>query len=641
MNTRYSSAEFEEKYTYSGGDLGACWTAEKTVFRVWAPTAEAVIVNLYAGGTAGCSDLLEQIPMTADVNGTWLAEKQGNANGVYYTYQVTVEGKAEEACDPYARTTGVNGQRAMILDLIGTNPQGWDQDKDPHAGSPITDAVIYELHLRDLSMDPTSGIQHKGKFLGLAETGTVNAQGLPTGMDHVKALGATHVHLLPIYDYGFTDETLPLPQYNWGYDPVNFNVPEGSYATNPYDGAVRVKELKQMVKALHDNGLSVIMDVVYNHVYHDQPFCFNQIVPRYFSRVSENGIWSNGSVCGNDTASERSMVRKYIVDSVNYWADEYHIDGFRFDLVGLIDVQTINEIVATVHAKHPNVIFYGEGWDMPTALTKPGVDLAIQKNSAKLSGFAFFSDTLRDLMRGDIREDTAPGFVAGGATSRDALDASFAGMPDWAAEPCQCINYVSCHDNHALFDRIALTAPDASREDRIRMSRLAAAFTILSQGTPFMQAGEELLRTKPDGHGGFDDNSYRSPDWVNAIKWENLNKPEYQKTFEYYKGLLAFRKAHPALRLQYRDEVLATVRCVTTESPQAAVYCIGENMLVIFNAASDPLTISLPDGIWDVHVSDDRAGLAPLFQTSGQTHVAPISATVLTKHTSHSQAGTL
>ncbi len=634
MNANYSTPDFEAAYTYPGNDLGAVWTPSKTVFRLWAPTAEAVAVNLYKSGTAGTDDLLEQLEMTPDVHGTWVAEKQGNLNGVYYTYQVSVDDKTTEACDPYARTTGVNGHRAMVIDLDATNPEGWDVDTNPHAGENITDAVIYELHVRDLSMDENSGITHRGKFLGVAETGTTNPQGLPTGLDHIKSLGITHIHLLPVYDFGFTDESLALPQYNWGYDPVNFNVPEGSYATDPFHGEVRVAEMKQMVKALHDNGISVIMDVVYNHVYHDQPFCFNQIVPQYFSRVNADGVWSSGSICGNDTASERSMVRKYIVDSVNYWADEYHIDGFRFDLVGLIDVQTINEIVTTVREKHPDAIFYGEGWDMPTELTKPGIELAIQPNSHKMPGFAFFSDTIRDLMRGDIREHTAPGFAVGAVMPREELDASFMGMPDWAAQPCQCVNYVSCHDNHALFDRIALTAPNASREDRIRMNNLAAAFAVLSQGTPFMQAGEELLRTKPDGKGGFDDNSYRSPDCVNAIQWADLNKAEYQKNLEYYRGLLAFRKAHPVLRLTHRKEVLAAVECVAISEPQAAAYLVGGNLFLIFNAFPQALTVSLPDGLWDVRIHDDRAGTDSLFQVTGCVHTAPISVTVLTRRES-------
>ena len=631
MNKHYSTTEFEARFTYSGHDLGAVWSEDATFFRLWAPTAESVVINLYAGGTAGKTDLLAQEAMVPDVCGTWTARISGDLNGVYYTYLVTENGNVTEACDPYARTTGVNGQRAMVIDLTSTNPEGWETDADPHAGQNMTDAVIYELHVRDLSMDAHSGIRNKGKFLGLTETGTVSPDGIPTGLDHIKALGVTHVHLLPSYDFGFTDETLPEPQYNWGYDPVNFNVPEGSYATDPYHGAVRVAEMKQMVKALHDNGISVILDVVYNHVYHDQPFCFNQIVPAYFSRVNEDGVWSSGSICGNDTASERSMVRKYIVDSVNYWADEYHIDGFRFDLVGLLDVQTINEIVKTVHEKHPNVIFYGEGWDMPTELTKPGIQLAIQPNSPKLPGFAFFSDTLRDLMRGRIQEHTAPGFVAGAAIAREDLDASFMGMPDWAAEPCQCVNYVSCHDNHTLFDRIALTAPEASREDRIRMNNLAAAFSILSQGTPFFQAGEEMLRTKPDGNGGFDDNSYRAPDRVNALKWEDLGKQEYQRNVEYYKGLLAFRKAHAALRLQTRREVLAAVKPVALEDDQAAAYLVDETIFVIFNASAREVTVSLPEGTWKLNICENTAGTETLAQITGCIQAAPISATVLTR----------
>ena len=631
MNKHYSSPEFEAKYAYHGTDLGASWTKEGTFFRLWAPTAEAVVINLYAGGTAGKLDLLTQEKMIPDVCGTWTASIRGNLHGIYYTYQVTVNGKEVEACDPYARTTGVNGQRAMVIDLASTNPDGWEEDRDPHAGQNITDAAIYELHIRDLSMDEHAGITHKGKFLGLTETGTATPSGVPTGIDHIKGLGVTHVHLLPCYDFGFTDESLSEPQYNWGYDPVNFNVPEGSYATDPYHGEVRVAEMKQMVKALHDSGLSVIMDVVYNHVYHDQPFCFNQIVPEYFSRVNADGVWSSGSICGNDTASERSMVRKYIVDSVSYWADEYHIDGFRFDLVGLIDVQTINEIVATVHEKHPNVIFYGEGWDMPTELTKSGIELAIQPNSHKMPGFAFFSDTLRDLMRGRIQEHTARGFVAGAKTARADLDASFMGMPDWAAQPCQCINYVSCHDNHTLFDRIAITAPEASRETRIRMNNLAAAFSILSQGTPFFQAGEEMLRTKPDGNGGFDDNSYRSADWVNALKWDTLNQQEYQHNVEYYKGLLAFRKAHPALRLQSRQEVLAAVKPAALENPQAAAYLIDESIYVIFNASAEKLTVVLPEGKWNLNIYENTAGTDAISQVENCIQAAVLSATVLTR----------
>lgn len=634
MYRSYSTPEFEQRYTYTGTDLGCVWAPEKTTFRLWAPTAESVKINFYRGGTAGVQDLLEQMQMHPDVKGTWIAEKQGDLNGLYYTYLVEVNGGTVEACDPYARTTGVNGHRAMIIDLPSTDPDGWDHDATPHSGKNITDAVITELHIRDLSMDDSSGIRNKGKFLGLTETGTKTPDGAPTGLDHFKQMGITHIHLLPVYDYGFTDESLPDPQYNWGYDPVNFNVPEGSYSTDPYNGAVRVAEMKKMVKVLHDNGMSVIMDVVYNHVYHDQPFCFNQIVPGYFSRIDADGNWSNGSICGNDTASERSMVRKYIVDSVNYWADEYHIDGFRFDLVGLIDVQTINEIVSTVGKKHPHVIFYGEGWDMPTRLTKENCQLAIQPNSPRLPGFAFFSDTIRDLLRGDIRDNHTPGFAAGADVARADLDASFMGMPEWAAQPCQCINYVSCHDNHTLFDRIALTAPEATEEERIRMNRLAGTFSILSQGTPFFQAGEEILRTKPDGKGGFDDNSYRSPDEINAIRWSDLSKSAYRKNADYYRGLLALRKAHSALRLSSRKDVLDAVTPVALKTPHTAAYLVNDGdceILIAFNAGKASADLPLPQGLWSVHVCDDTAGTDTLFTAEKTVNIAPVSATVLTR----------
>lgn len=629
----YNSKDFEKNYTYTGTDLGATWSVEKTTFRLWAPTADSVQIKLYQSGNAEAKDLLETFAMTRDIQGTWIASKTGDLNGIYYTYLVHVDGKEKEVCDPYARTTGINGQRAMILDLASTNPEGWDNDKDPNYNKSITDAVIYELHVRDLSMNENSGIEHKGKFLGLAESGTKSPDGHATGLDYIKNLGVTHIHLLPIYDYGFTDESLPLPQYNWGYDPVNFNVPEGSFSTDPYQGAVRVSEMKQMIKTLHDNGLSVVMDVVYNHVYDGETFCFNQIVPGYFSRVNAEGFWSDGSICGNDTASERNMVHKYIVDSVCYWADEYHIDGFRFDLVGLIDVETINAITTEVHKKHPNVIFYGEGWDMPTELTKK-CELAIQPNSPKMPEFSFFNDTIRDLLRGNIQKDTAPGYVAGAATSKEILNACFMGMPAWAANPYQCINYVSCHDNHTLFDRIALTAPKASTADRIRMNRLAAAFSILSQGVPFFHAGEEMLRTKPDGKGGFDENSYRSGDDVNAFRWENLSKPDYQKNIEYYRGLIAFRKAHDSLRLKYRKEVVNAVEMIPCRNSQVVVFKVTgttEDILLIFNAGTDAVTVNLPTGGWNIMIQDDIAGTDVLAAKEGSVDVAPISATVLTQ----------
>ena len=630
----YSTPEFESKFTYTGTDLGALWSPRKTTFRLWAPTAEDVVINLYRSGDVSADDRLDQIRMRPDVCGTWVAERMGDLNGIYYTYLVMADGMIRECCDPYARTTGVNGHRAMVLNLPSTDPVGWSEDRDPNFGKPITDAVLYELHVRDFSMHRSGRIRSRGKYLGFTETRRTTKGGAPTGLDHMKNLGITHVHLLPVYDFGFTDEGRSRPQYNWGYDPVNFNVPEGSYSTDPHNGAVRVREFKQMVKALHDNGISVVMDVVYNHVYDAGSFCFNNVVPGYFSRMDGSGSYSNGSCCGNDTASERSMVRKYIVDSVNYWADEYHIDGFRFDLVGLIDIQTINEIIRTVHQRHPNVIFYGEGWSMNTQLTKSGYELAVQGNSGKMPGFSFFSDTIRDLLRGSTFDTSAPGFVSGAHVSRDTLDASFLGQPHWASQPYQCVNYVSCHDNNTLFDRLALAAPEASENTLIRMNNLAAAFSLLSQGVPFLQAGEEMLRTKPAKKGRFDHNSYRAPDRVNSIKWEDLDKSHYAANVAYYKGLIALRKANPSLRLQTREQVNKAVHPIRYPNEHVAAFrveSLDKELFLLFNADNREVTAPLPQGQWDILVMDNAAGTVPLGTARDTIRVPAISTLVLSR----------
>ena len=608
MALDYSSEHFEAQYTYNGCDLGASWHKEHTVFKVWAPTATALSVNLYHQGQGGAA---RSFPMSPAEKGTWALTLPGDLNGIYYTYTATVDGIDRGAVDPYARSCGVNGQRGMVLDLSATDPTGWEDDTDPNAGKAVTDAIIYELHIRDLSMDESSGIRHKGKFLGLTETGTVSPQGHPTGLDHLKSLGITHLHLLPCYDFGSVDESDPSPQFNWGYDPVNYNVPEGSYSTDPYHGEVRVREMKQMVHALHQNGISVVMDVVYNHVFDADTFCFNRLVPGYFSRGD-----SNGSFCGNDTASERSMVRKYIVDSVCYWADEYHIDGFRFDLVGLLDVETVNAIVSAVHAEHPNVIFYGEGWDMPT---KP-IRLATQKNAHLTPKFAYFSDTVRDLLRGSVWEDKQLGFVSGRRELKPLLEQCFMGMPDWCPSPAQSVNYASCHDNMTLFDRLVISTPEESRQNQVRMNHLAAAIYMTCQGIPFIHAGEELLRTKH-----FDHNSYKSPDSINAIKWADLDKPEVQKTLQYYKDLIALRKACPILRLTDAETVKGVISPVSGLPEHTAVFHLKgqQELFVIFNAAKEVRTIALPEGQWQNLLSADTV--------SGCVAAEPISATILKK----------
>jgi len=637
MPDYYSSEDFEAAYTYNGDDLGATYTAEKTTLRVWAPTAVSVNVNLYSNGDPSAQELpAEQKAMTKDVNGTWICELSGNRNGTYYTYEVTTDNNVVEACDPYARTTGVNGKRAMIIDLDAANPKGWDTDTSPFAGKNITDAMIYELHVRDLSSDASSGIKNTGKYLGLTETGTKNSGGIATGLDHMVDLGVTHVQLMPVYDYGSVDEsTLDTKErFGWGYDPVNYNVPEGSYATDPYNGEVRVKEFKQMVKSLHDAGLSVVMDVVYNHVYNANSFCFNQIVPGYYTRPG-----SNGSGCGNDVASERAMVSKYIVDSVNYWADEYHIDGFRFDLVGLIDTNTINEIVKTVHEKHPDVIFYGEGWTLNTALTKSGYTLSTQTNSTKTPGFGYFSDTIRNLVKGSTYGSVSAGWISGASVSSGELNACFKGMPNWCATPSQSINYISCHDNNTLYDHITMVASGASEAEKISMNKLGAAFYMTAQGVPLFQAGEEILRSKPNGDGTYNENSYNASDAVNSIKWDDLNKAEYMDVYEYYKGLIAFRKAHPALRLTTSAEVEENVEVVNGLPENVVAYSIkggvngetAEGIFCAFNATNTATTVSLPEGAWSICINGEDAGLASLGTATGTVEIPAVSAVILVK----------
>lgn len=646
MPSVYSAEEFETEYTYNGNDLGATWSSEKTTFKVWAPTAETVQVKLYESGTKGTDDCIDTLDMQKGEKGVWTAEKTGDLNGKYYTYLVTVDGKTNEACDPYARTTGVNGNRAMILDLDSTDPQGWSQDASPNQGMSYTDSIIYELHVRDLSSDSSSGIKNTGKFLGLTERGTKNATGQATGLDHIIDLGITHLHLLPSYDYGSVDETrLNEAQFNWGYDPVNYNVPEGSYSTDPYNGEVRVKEMKQMVKTLHENNINVVMDVVYNHVYSAESFCFNQIVPQYFSRLNEDGSYSNGSGCGNDTASERSMVKKYIVDSVKYWADEYHIDGFRFDLVGLLDTETVNEIVTEVHKTHPNVLFYGEGWTMVTCVSKEGYTMATQVNSEQTPDFAYFSDTIRDGLKGSVFEAESTGFVSGMKGQEALIAQCFTATTDWCKSPAQTVNYASCHDNYTLKDKLDVSRADATEADRIKMNNLAAAVYMTSQGIPFIHAGEELLRTKVDETGNIEHNSYNSSDYVNAIKWSNLDKEEYRQVRDYYKGLIELRKNHKAFRLQTAEEVDANVDYVQIKNgPMMFVIKgkdsipgeVADEIVVIFNANTTKKTFRITDygasmGEWKVCVNDEKAGIEAISTTDGEVTVQPLSAMVLVK----------
>ena len=644
----YATDKFAAEYTYGGNDLGASWSAGSTTFKVWAPTASAVSVKLYATGSDDAAKeqktpaVLGTHSMTAGENGVWYVTVSGDLNGVYYTYLVTRGGQTVEAVDPYARTTGVNGQRGMVINLDSTDPTGWENDENPNPSTSYTDAIIYELHVRDFSIDDSSGIieDYQGKFLAFTQGGsTVPGTDISTGIDYLKSLGVTHIHLLPVYDYGSVDETL-CDSFNWGYDPVNYNVPEGSYSTDPYRAELRVSQFKQMVMALHDAGISVIMDVVYNHVYDADKFCFNQIVPGYFSRPN-----SNTSGCGNDTASEREMVSKYIVESVTYWCEEYHIDGFRFDLVGLIDVDTINAIVDSVHdgLGREDVIFYGEGWDMDSTNKEAGTDMAKQGNADKTPGFAYFSDSIRNQLAGS--NGSSKGFVSGGGVGN--LAAYYLARPEswgatWTKNPQQIIQYASCHDNYTLIDKLVIsTGASGITDDIISMNNLAAAIYMTSAGVPFIHAGEEMLREKLEEDGGRCENSYNAPDSVNKIRWDKLKSTthDYAGNVEYYKGLIEFRKAHAALRYDTAWEVQKYMKAIQVSDSLMVFHIDGygaddQDIYIIFNASTTSQSVALPEGDWTVNIDKDNAGTASLGTYSGTVTVEGISAMILTQRDS-------
>ncbi|MDD6234084.1 MAG: type I pullulanase [Lachnospiraceae bacterium] len=627
----YSTEDFENKYSYAGNDLGASLEGNTTTFKVWAPMADSVTVNLYRSGDESADDLIRTLSMKEEDNGVWSYVETQSLSGVYYTYTVERDGEKTEACDPYAKAVGVNGDRAMVIDMGSTDPDGWDKDVNPNKGMNYTDAIIYETHVRDFSIDGSSGIKAKGKYLGMTETGTKNSAGEATGLDHVKELGITHLQLSPVFDYATVDESnLSKAQYNWGYDPKNYNVPEGSYSSDPYNGEVRIKEFKQMVKGLHDNGLSVVMDVVYNHTYNSE-FCYNMIVPGYFHRPD-----SNGSACGNDVASERLMVRKYIVESVVYWAEEYHIDGFRFDLVGLIDAETIQEIRKALDEIDPSIILYGEGWSLDTKTTKDYTFLATQNNVSRIDNFAMFNDSIRDTLKGTVFIPSDKGYINGETGQTTSLKRYIQGMVSWSSLPYQQVNYASCHDNLTLWDEINTSNASDPYESRVKQNLMSAAIIYTAQGIPFIFSGEEMLRSKVKADGTFDENSYNSPDSVNSIKWDSLSGASQQKAFSYYKGLIEFRKAHPAFRNM--DKASSYYKFNNDVEDGVIAYellpCNGETadgIYVIHNPLSKDVTVELPDGTWTIYVSGSTAGTKSLGNISGKITVDSMTTTILVK----------
>ena len=617
-----------------------------TRFKVWAPEAESVKLNLYKQGEG--DNLIEQHVMKKSANGTYVFEKQGDCNGIYYTYTVVNHGEEQEAVDPYTKAAGVNGQRGMVINLAKTNPQGFELDgyRNPEH---ITDAIIYEGSVRDFTMDESSGVFHNGKFLGLTEANTTNHFGEATALDYISGLGVTHVQILPAFDFETVDEKNQKAQYNWGYDPDNYNVPEGSYAVSPYDGAVRIQEMKQMVLALHSRGIGVIMDVVFNHTYRKDDSNLQKIVPGYYYRSDETG-YTDGSGCGNEVASDRPMVQKLIVDSLIYWAKEYHIDGFRFDLMGVLDIDTMNVIAERLKEIRPDIYLYGEGWNGgPSSLAEE--KRAFKASAKKMPGIGMFNDDIRDTIKGSVFYDDHLGFVNGGTHLENALrygitgavahpqvDYDAYGSKPWAKEPGQSINYVSCHDNYTLWDKLSVSCPEASEEKKKAMNRLCAAIVFTSQGVPFIQAGEEFLRSKPlPEKKGFAENSYNMPDEVNSIKWDNIH--EYPDMIAYYKGLMALRKAHPVFRMQSEAEMTQNL-CFLSDTPENVVAYLlkgkgaddtPENILVIFNGNDEEILYNLPEGKWKILVDGKTAGADGKKIISEKADVEPLSALVLEK----------
>lgn len=603
------------------------YAKDKTVFTLNSP--DRPTLRLYDNGTDGKA--IKAIRMKKAEDGLWRAEVKGDISGKFYTFD-TGNG---ECPGLFAKAVGVNGNRAAVVDMRSTDPDGWLQDKRPPLKSPC-DLIIYELHHRDFSIDPSSGLQHKGKFLALTE---------PKATEYLKSLGVNAIHILPSFDYASVDETrLDTPQYNWGYDPKNYNVPEGSYSTDPYLPTTRIKEFKQMVQALHKAGIRVILDVVYNHTFDIKNSNFQRINPDYFYRKTADGKYSDGSGCGNETASEKPLMREYMIESAKYWAEEYHIDGFRFDLMGVHDIETMNLIRKELNKIDPSIYIYGEGWSAGSC-AYPTEKLAMKANTRQLNGIGAFCDDMRDALRGPFSDDHKGGFLAGvenleesikfgivGAISHPQIDmakVNYSKEP-WTNSPAQMISYVSCHDDMCLTDRLRSSILGINEDELIRLDLLAQTAVLTSQGVPFILCGEEMLRDKKGVH-----NSYKSPDSINRLDWNNLKK--YPEVFSYYSGLIALRKAHPAFRMGDADMVRRHLEFLN--APKGVVaFRLKDNaggdswkdITVILNSNKKVEEISVPEGEYTAVVKDGKVDSRGLATFSGtRIHVAPQTAMIL------------
>lgn len=646
-----------DKSAYSGNDLGASYSKKATTFKVWSPNAVSVRVNIFEHGSDNEGDagsIMSRAMSLDKTTGVWSVTINGDLLNKYYTYSVTHGKTTKETADVYAKACGVNGQRSMVVDLSTTNPDGWENDKHVLVQNQ-TDASVWEISVADFSSSESSGVSeaNRGKYLAFTEEGTTvnGVQGASsTCVDYLKKLGVKYVQIMPFYDFGSVDESKNImDQYNWGYDPVNYNCPEGSYSTNPKKGEVRIKECKQMIQALHNAGIGVIMDVVYNHTYTSDSW-FQRTVPNYYYRMNNDGTFSNGSGCSNDTASEHLMFRKYMIDSVTYWASEYHIDGFRFDLMGLHDVTTMNSIRTALDNLYSDgsgsqILMYGEAWDMATNCDE-GTVLASQKNLKQLSDrIGAFDDTIRDAIKGSTG-GTDGAFVQEGSR-RANLKTGIAGQSDtttgWANVPSQCVTYASCHDNLCLYDKLVGSVYGADGkyrkryEDLVAMNKLSAAIVITSQGIPFSLGGEEFCRSK-DG----DENSYASSRKENMLDWENVDL--YSDVIEYYRGLYKIRDAFAA----FSDSTAATANSLTylSDVPKGVTgYTINNTesgkwsqMCVIFNGSDSAQNVTAK-GDWVVLADNKTAGLRNIKNVTNSVKVEAHSAVIMVDTKSYDSAG--
>lgn len=623
------SPVFDKKYSFDG-ELGAIYTPQRTILRLWAPTAVSVEVIVYE---SLYRKEKKRHTMGKGGRGTHELIMIGDYAGTAYKYAITFpDGKVVETVDPYSYATTANGERSVILDIFNINPKKWGPRLEPIA-SPV-DAIIYELHIRDFTISPTSGVTNKGKFLGVVEEGTLSVNGDSTGLDYLKELGVSHVQILPMADFCTVNELKPLEQYNWGYDPQNFNVPEGSYATNPYQPEVRILEMKEMIQGLHDAGIRVIMDVVYNHVYLPKLHALEKTVPGYYFRRNEDGTLCNGTGVGNDTASERFMMRKYIIDSITYWAKNFHLDGFRFDLMGIHDIETMNEIRIALDEIDPSIIMLGEGWNLNTNL--PPSEKAVQQNADRMPGVAHFNDALREAIKGsDFDSGNDTGFVTGKPFMEGWIATNLQGGAYYPVNrgnyktPAQMVQYVEAHDNLTLYDKLKVSLPWDDEDFRMRRHLLASSFVLLSQGIPFIHAGQEFMRTK----NGLE-NSYNAPDSINRMDWHR--RSEMKQAVDYMKGLIALRKHEPLFRLRTIDEVKEHMNILKADY-QIVVYQLEDTeklYYVIFNGQTNAIDFDVEAGDYQVLIENGKSNLDEprIVEGLSRIRVEYLSVTVLVKN---------